>query len=307
LVQAWRNCFTPEAGWRRENLEGSPGHLWRAADNTDKADKAENTENTGNAENGARAYLAESCASTMDLAWTLVDGGRFPEMSWVAALAQTQGRGRFGRRWDSAVGNLFATMRLPDRAADAGPLLPLALGLIMADVLKKHIPEVKIKWPNDIFVGGKKAGGILIEQRQGIVMAGIGLNVSATPEPERQPWGFNIPACGLKEFGCAVEAPEWWRLMADGFTHDMSRILAAPDYLPDHLPGHLPNHLPDHMKDRVNRALAFRGESVVLENGDGKSERVRVLGIDATGGLEVETSRGKQTLYSGRILPVIMI
>ena len=276
LVQAWRDCFTPKMGWRRENLEGSPGHLWRAADHADHA---------------ARAYLAESCDSTMDAAWALADGGRFPEMSWIAALSQTRGRGRFGRRWESAVGDLFATMRLFGRAADAGPLLPLALGLIMADVLKKRISEVKIKWPNDIFVGGKKAGGILIEQRQGIIMAGIGLNVAATPESKRRLWGFKIPACGLKEFGCPVEAPEWWRLMADGFANDLNRILAASD----------------HLKDRVNQALAFRGESVVLENGDGKSRRVRVLGIDATGGLAVETSRGKQTLYSGRILPVIMI
>jgi BirA family biotin operon repressor/biotin-[acetyl-CoA-carboxylase] ligase len=227
----------------------------------------------------------------MELARTLADDGRFPEMSWAAAAIQTRGRGQSGRKWDSARGNLFATIRLPRRAAGAGTILPLALGRIIADELKNHMPAPQIKWPNDILMGGKKAGGILVEERQCIIMAGIGLNVEAVPETENHPGGYRLPACSLKEFGCRADAIELWRSLVSAFEQNLMPILASPDDL----------------KHRLEQALAFKDEGVILENGNGESRLVRILGLDNAGRLIVETPRGKEAIHSGRIIPRVMI
>lgn len=273
LIRAWQNCFQFEDGWKRQSTKGMTHNCWCAKDN------------------GVRAYLVSSCASTMDFARTLADDGLFQELSWVTAITQTRGRGQSGRKWESSIGNLFATIRLPDRAAEAGSILPQAIGLIIAEELKNRMPAPQIKWPNDILIGQQKAGGILVEERQGIILAGIGLNVEAVPGVDNHSGGYKIPACSLFQFGCTADAPQLWQSLVERFNNDLMPILA----------------LPDDLKKKVEQVLAFKNESVVLEKGNGESHLVRVLGIDTAGGLVVETSQGERTVTTGRIIPRIMI
>ncbi len=273
LIRAWQACFKPEAGWRQESIPGLAPILWCAEDN------------------GACTYLTPSCGSTMDLARSLADGGRFPEMSWAAAVTQTTGRGQLGRKWETAAGNLCATIRLPDQAAGAGTLLPLTIGLLIADELKNHVPAPQIKWPNDILMGTKKTGGILVEERQGMIMAGVGLNVEVVPSMDHHVEDYRIPACSLKEFGCRADAPALWRAIADRLNTDLMHLLSAPDDL----------------KDRMTQVLAFSGDSVIHENGTGEGRLVKISGIDTAGGLIVETPEGTRTIYSGQINPRITI
>jgi len=271
LIRAWQECFLSKGGWKKTDLKGMARHCWCACDN------------------GVRAYLVSSCTSTMDIARNLADNGLFPEKSWVAALEQTRGRGRCDRPWDSAGGNLFATVRLPDRAAAAGPWLAMALGLLITQGMKNHIPALEIKWPNDIIVGGKKAGGILVEVRQGIIMAGIGLNVETVPGAETHPGGYTIPACSLKAFGCSANAPQIWRSLVGGFNQNLMDILASPDDL----------------KYRVNQVLAFKGSHVLLEENGNASRLVKVLEVDSTARLMVASSGKKEAITRGRIIPRI--
>jgi BirA family biotin operon repressor/biotin-[acetyl-CoA-carboxylase] ligase len=113
----------------------------------------------------------------------------------VAAAKQTQGRGRLGRSWESpAGGGLYVSLLLrPDwPPAEAGRLA--ILGSVAAADAVEAVAGVRprIKWPNDLILGGKKLGGLLIETeargtRLDFAVVGIGINVrqeSADFSPE---------------------------------------------------------------------------------------------------------------------------
>lgn len=105
--------------------------------------------------------------------------------SLLVAMSQTAGRGRRGKTWVSAPGDsLTFSLGLPLAPAEWSGL-SLAVGVSLADSLH---PEVRLKWPNDLWWQGRKVGGILVETAtigasQGggrCVVVGVGLNL-ATP------------------------------------------------------------------------------------------------------------------------------
>ncbi|HVR71883.1 MAG TPA: biotin--[acetyl-CoA-carboxylase] ligase [Vicinamibacteria bacterium] len=130
-------------------------------------------------------HLAE-VASTNDLLKEKARAGA-PEWSAVLADRQTAGRGRAGHRWVSPEGNLFLSVLLrPVLPAAHVPVLPLAAGLAVAEAAAEHVPDVRLKWPNDVVVGGRKLAGILVEGMSGAggmeaAIVGIGLNVGLDP------------------------------------------------------------------------------------------------------------------------------
>jgi birA, biotin-[acetyl-CoA-carboxylase] ligase region len=104
----------------------------------------------------------------------------------LLAEMQTGGRGRRGRSWRSPFGvNLYLSLawRYPAWPPQLSAL-PLALGVAVATALREHgVPAVGLKWPNDLWVGDAKLGGLLVEQRGEAggdcrLVIGLGLNVS---------------------------------------------------------------------------------------------------------------------------------
>jgi BirA family biotin operon repressor/biotin-[acetyl-CoA-carboxylase] ligase len=61
------------------------------------------------------------------------------------------------------------------------------------EAVRRHAPAVRIKWPNDLLVGGAKLAGILLEREDEAVILGFGVNLAAPPE------GLDRPAAGLGE------------------------------------------------------------------------------------------------------------
>jgi BirA family biotin operon repressor/biotin-[acetyl-CoA-carboxylase] ligase len=117
-----------------------------------------------------------SAGSTNDRARELAAAGA-PHGTLVTAGEQTAGRGRQGRGWATPPGTAIAAS-LVLRHHDA--LLPLRAGLAVADVAG---PAARVKWPNDVLVGGRKVGGILVESalagsRVRYAIAGLGINVN---------------------------------------------------------------------------------------------------------------------------------
>jgi len=93
------------------------------------------------------------------------------------ACEQSRGRGRAGRSWTSTPGKslLFSLLLRPPRDADG---LTALLAVASARALDGMCGRVTVKWPNDIFMGGAKAAGILAESKGGAVVLGMGLNVN---------------------------------------------------------------------------------------------------------------------------------
>lgn len=104
----------------------------------------------------------------------------------IWALEQMNGRGRQGRRWDSDQGSLTFSVIWQDLSLQRGQLLPLTVGLGLIMNMQPLAPNLKLKWPNDLWVGQRKMGGILGErfkhQGQDWTILGVGLNVNSLPE-----------------------------------------------------------------------------------------------------------------------------
>ena len=107
---------------------------------------------------------------------------------WFTAARQTAGRGRRGRVWDSPTGNLaatylFTTAKPPAEAAQVSFVAALAVH----DLATSLGARATVKWPNDLLLNGRKAGGILVESGQGgvglWVAVGIGVNLVVAPAP----------------------------------------------------------------------------------------------------------------------------
>lgn len=103
----------------------------------------------------------------------------------VLAENQTSGRGRLGKKWisNTGLGMYCSIVYYPDCERDEFSKMTLVAGLAVAEILEElGIGNVMLKWPNDIYIDGKKCGGILCEavldkSRDAIIM-GIGINVN---------------------------------------------------------------------------------------------------------------------------------
>lgn len=129
--------------------------------------------------------------STMDEAHALAAAGA-PAGSLVVAEEQTAGRGRGGRAWTSVRGSgLWLTLVERPAADDGLDVLSLRVGLHLAPVLDRWTDApVRLKWPNDLFVGDLKLAGVLIEarwrgSRADWVAIGVGVNLRQSGEEPR--------------------------------------------------------------------------------------------------------------------------
>jgi BirA family biotin operon repressor/biotin-[acetyl-CoA-carboxylase] ligase len=128
----------------------------------------------------------DTAGSTNDV---MKERARAGASAWSAAIAesQTAGRGRQGREWLSPAGNLFLSVLLrPDLAAESAGVLPLAAGVAASEAAEEWGVDARLKWPNDLLVGERKLGGVLVEASAGTagletVVVGIGMNIGLDP------------------------------------------------------------------------------------------------------------------------------
>lgn len=132
----------------------------------------------------------EAVDSTNRVAAELATQGA-AEGTTVVAGTQTGGRGRLGRSWSSPQGGLWLTTILRPPVAVAANVATLALvgGVAVAETALRltagldRPPEVRVKWPNDVHVNGRKLAGVLGQVcPPNAVLLGIGLNLNVSPD-----------------------------------------------------------------------------------------------------------------------------
>lgn len=158
---------------------------------------------------------------------------------WLVSKRQESGRGRRGRAWATAEGNLAATLLVTGhyelaRAATLG----FVAGLSLSDALDAILPEnrrltvgldgadgigagsararIELKWPNDVLAGGAKLAGILLESSLlpgGRFAAAIGIGVNVVSHPEGLPYA----ATSLQAIGAEVTAEEVFLALSDAW------------------------------------------------------------------------------------------
>lgn len=147
--------------------------------------------------------------STNDYALELTAKSRPPEGTVVRADSQTAGRGQFGSRWQAEPGlNLTLSVILYPHWLAAGKqfYLGMAVALAVRDTLAAcGFPDARIKWPNDVLIGGRKTAGILIQNSLkgawiGTSVVGIGLNVNQNQFPQTLPHATSMAMSAQRTF-----------------------------------------------------------------------------------------------------------
>lgn len=143
--------------------------------------------------------VIDECESTNDLAKRLAEAGA-PHGTWISTRRQTAGRGRLGRKWETVEGNLFLSIIARMAPSESWSWVPMATAIAIAETLHEFNPklDVKIKWPNDLWLEGSKLGGILCEatgtKSDSFIVIGIGLNCVQAPQ------GLDQKTVSLTEF-----------------------------------------------------------------------------------------------------------
>ncbi|MFZ2490942.1 MAG: biotin--[acetyl-CoA-carboxylase] ligase [Thermoanaerobaculia bacterium] len=128
----------------------------------------------------------------------------------IVAGEQTDGQGRNARTWSSPAGKGIYTTTLITRTAEELALVPLHTAIVVASFLRETFDvDARVKWPNDILVGGRKIAGILIEARRqedrAYLLIGIGINVDPVSDPSR-PNAVAISEVSRRDFGGVANA-----------------------------------------------------------------------------------------------------
>lgn len=222
--------------------------------------------------------------STNDDARALAIAGA-AEGTVVVASAQTAGRGRLGRQWESPTGGAYlsAVLRPPVAAIELAPL-PLVIALGVARGLESLGCRPRLKWPNDVELASGKVAGILLElsaqaDRAEWVVAGIGVNVAAdVAQPNAGRIVDEVPdvcashAAAAVLDGVAAAYLEW---LDDGF------VALAAEYAARH---------------------RLEGEQVTVRDLQGREVAAgAVRGIDSFGRLLVESDGRVVAVPSGDV------
>ncbi|MDH4265628.1 MAG: biotin--[acetyl-CoA-carboxylase] ligase [Deltaproteobacteria bacterium] len=212
----------------------------------------------------------------------------------ILAESQAQGRGRQGRVWESPAGvNLYLSVILkPSIPPAVAPQITLLAGVASANALTRASGlEARIKWPNDIFIHGKKVAGILSEmEAEGLkirfVILGMGVNVNWKMEevpPDLQGLASSLMAEGGRKFSRALVAGE----LLEELEREYELFLRE---------GFSPR-----LREEWNRLSWVNQKWVTVKVMD-KEFAGQVLGLDADGALLLRDRKGnRQRLVAGDV------
>jgi len=224
-------------------------------------------------------WLAEVDSSNSEL---LRRAERLPDRYVLLADQQSAGRGRRGRSWVSPPGaNLYLSMFA--RLGREPVALSLAIGIAAAECLRQFgASDVRLKWPNDLVVGERKLGGILIDIAAAqTVVVGIGVNLAmpgAAAAAIDQPW---IDLAGL---GVRTDVESVAARLAPALLAALDEFAAA---------GFAP------FEPRWPALDALAGQAVRIDGGARAGGRV--LGIAADGALRLQDDAGEWRCHAGEV------
>ena len=236
-------------------------------------------------------HLYARAGSTNDLARALAAAGA-PHGTVVLAEEQTAGRGRSGRPWSSPPGlGIWMSLVVRPATLPAPGLLPILVGLAAAEAVDPFArPEATaVKWPNDLWIGGRKLAGILCEgswdgEGPGGIVVGIGMNVLHAP-------GDFPPE--VRETATSLRIAAGWSPpraeVAGALAAAIVRALARP-----------PAQLTGALLEALRRRDALEGRPVRVTGAEALAGTA--LGVNPAGALLLRTGDGRlRTVTAGTV------
>ncbi|MFP5204356.1 MAG: biotin--[acetyl-CoA-carboxylase] ligase [Acidobacteriota bacterium] len=240
-----------------------------------------------------KLHFARITESTNSDAMAAARNGAPHGSVWVAD-EQTAGRGRGDHRWHSAAGEgLYVSVLLrPSLPAERLPLLPLAAGLAAAEAIGSVTGlSIDLRWPNDLLIGPRKVGGILVESQissksppQAVaVVVGIGINVhqrSFAPDLATAATSLDL------ETGKRVSRREVLTALLRSLQRETAAMADEPQA------GRIPPRVEQHSSWARGRRVEVHGPQACSGT---------TAGLDGNGFLLVATASGLVTVHTGGI------
>ena len=249
-------------------------------------------------------YLCGTVDSVFDVAHALAAEHCLPVWGSVLADSQRRGRGQMRREWSSPSGNIYAALRLPLTQAFASGAAALVMGALLAEAFEQRDIRLFLKWPNDLllcpesgsgtlqaFPSGK-AAGILLEERAGALIAGIGINVASAPSCAHIREGGLTAACLNDLSHIDIRGRDalldLWSCLVDSciFCYREWEKRGGNAWLAS-----------------TEQRLIWKGELVLLDNGERRQGIL--LGLAASGGLRLLCDGAEKEFLSGSLSPVV--
>lgn len=251
-------------------------------------------------------HLAQVDSTNSYLRRRLAEEPELEEYTVVTATDQTAGRGQPGHRWEATAGqNLTMTLLLhpSDLIEEGGTLFDLNIltSLAVREALRQELPpgeEVKVKWPNDLLVGGRKICGILIENsfsasRLDASVVGIGVNVLQERFGEGYPTPPTSIAAEWRRAGGTPLSGDSWH---DRLVYEILEALEAWRSRPV-----------SHLRAEYRRCLFGRGEAACFARPSGGTFYGMIEGVRPDGRLQVcELPSGRRSLYAFREVSMLL-
>lgn len=230
---------------------------------------------------GRNVICVDRCASTNDLAREAAGEGA-PHGTVIFAEEQTSGRGRRGREWVASPGAaiLCSFLLRPTLPVERIPLITVLGALAVTDVAEQFGVSSRVRFPNDVYVGGLKLAGILAESRfrsgrPDYIVLGVGLNVNGHPSLH--------PATSLgRECGRNLDRTEAARSLVEAVDLWTSRLEGPVD------------PFREAWRDRSDLV----GCSVRILH-EGHESRGRVLDVHCLEGVRLRLEGGEERLFRG--------
>ena len=229
--------------------------------------------------------LIDRCESTNTAAMTAMatcsDGGMVGAL--LLAEEQYAGRGRSGRRWYSTSGKslTFSIILAPHRGVEG--LTPL-LALSAARALDEICAGIGVKWPNDIYLGGGKLGGILAEGRSAFVVLGMGININEE----------------IRDFNDEIAGDATSLRIQTGKSLDRGAVLAEVLARFEEGYGEWERSGFVRFRKALEDRLLYRGEHVMLRRGT-DSIAGTILGITGEGYLRIDVDGVETVVAAGDV------
>ena len=245
-----------------------------------------------------RIFRYDTVDSTNTVCKSLAAQGA-PSGMAVIARRQTAGRGRMGRSFESpeGLGLYFSVLWRPEGTPeDLLPLTPMAAVSAAGAIHRVTGAPVRIKWPNDLLLNGKKVVGILCEsvsygyQQQGRgILCGIGINLA---QPQSYFDAANLPnGTSLALQGANVDLaadPAWLAEGLTDFGFDRNMYVFARD-------GFAP------FREEYKAACVNLGRRVTFDLPDGGQGAGEAVDVDEEGRLVVRTDSGEVHVFTGEV------
>lgn len=229
--------------------------------------------------------------STNERARSLVEAGA-PGGTVVTAHEQTAGRGRLGRVWTAPDGKALLYSAILRPLDDRHLLLPLSVPLSVCATAEELRPGIQcqVKWPNDVWLEGRKLAGILIEAKPQAGWAVIGIGLNLTIAPEDFPPDLRQPATSLFDLAEGARGNSRDSVPSDA----VARVPPSPLTVAEALNRQLDHWVwaqDDEVLAEWRRRDGLRGREVSWKDGSGVAG-----GIDDRGNLVVVVPSGERVV-----------